>query len=406
MRNFSCLISLFAALGITACTPANEPVFGTPVFLTSPTSGDVAGPRFSDGDQRELILSWMEHRDPGADLIFASYADGVFGSTATVVSEPRMFVNWADTPSVMPVGGTHWIAHWLRYSAEMTYSYDVVVSQSFDGGNSWSEPATAHTDGTPTEHGFVSMYPAPGGVGLIWLDGRETAGEPGADVLATSMTLRSAVINANGKRQNEQLVDSSVCDCCQTDVAIGSRGPVVAYRNRTADETRDIYVSRLVDNRWEAGAPLHADNWRIAGCPVNGPSIVARGDDMAIAWFTAANDTPRVQVVISSDGGSTFGEPIEIASGRIAGYAGITILDDRSFAVSWVSRSESGNNAINVRRVSAVGHLDPAHIVAESNQLRLFPQIAYRDKNLVLAWTDESDEQRRLRVARVPVTLP
>jgi hypothetical protein len=406
MRYFSLLIWLAVALPLAACTPADKPVFGTPVILLSPTSGDVAGPRLSDGAARELTLSWMEQKERGAQLKFASYTDGSFGSATTVVSEPRMFVNWADTPSVTPVGGDHWIAHWLRYSAEMTYSYDVVVSQSFDGGNSWGAPVTAHTDGTTTEHGFVFMYPAPDGVGLIWLDGRNTADEPGSDVLATSMTLRSAVIDANGKRRNEQLVDNSVCDCCQTDVAIGSKGPVAVYRNRTADEVRDIYITRLVDNHWEAGAPLHEDNWRIAGCPVNGPSIVAQGDDVAIAWFTAASGTPLVQVVVSKDGGSTFGEPIEIASGRIAGYAGITILDDRWFAVSWVSRNESGSNSINVRRVGVNRKVDPAHSIAETNQLRVFPQIAYRDESLILAWTDESDDRRQLRVARVPVALP
>jgi len=406
MRNLFSLIWLSAALGIVACTPADETVFGTPIMLPSPASGKVSGPRLSDGASRELSLSWMEQREQGAQLKFALYSDGNFGTPTTVVSEPRMFVNWADTPSVMPVGGDHWIAHWLRYSAEMTYSYDVVVSQSFDGGSSWSAPVTAHTDGTTTEHGFVYMYPAPDGVGLIWLDGRKTAGERGPDVLATSMTLRSAVIDEDGDRRNEQLVDNSVCDCCQTDVAIGSKGPVAVYRNRTADEIRDIYITRLVDNQWEAGVSLHADNWRIAGCPVNGPSIVAQGDDVAIAWFTAANDTPLVQVVISNDGGGTFEAPIEIASGRLAGYAGITILNDRSFAVSWVSRNESGSNSINVRRVDAKGQLSPAHSIAETKQLRVFPQIAYRDQNLILAWTDESDDQRHLRVARMPVTLP
>jgi len=406
MRTYLLLIGLSVTLGITACAPADNTIFGTPVMLPVPTSGSVAGPRLSDGAARELTLSWMEQRERGADLKFASYADGDFGKATAIVSEPRMFVNWADTPSVMPVGGDHWIAHWLRYSADMTYSYDVVVAQSFDGGTSWSAPVTAHADGTTTEHGFVFMYPAPDGVGLIWLDGRNTAGEPGPDVLATSMTLRSAVIDATGKLSNEQLVDNAVCDCCQTDVAIGSKGPVAVYRNRTADEIRDIYLTRYVDNQWETGSPLHEDNWRIAGCPVNGPSIVAEGNDVAIAWFTAADGAPLVQIKVSNDGGTNFAPPIEIASGRIAGYAGITALGDGSYAVSWVSRNESGSNSISVRRVSANGQLDPIRTIAESNQLRLFPQIAYRDENLILVWTDELDDQRHLRVARVPVALP
>jgi hypothetical protein len=90
----------------------------------------------------------------------------------------------------MHVKDDHLIAHWLRYSADKTYSYDVVVSQSVNAGETWSEAVTAHSDGTPTEHGFVSMYPDVDGVGLLWLDGRDTANEPAENVLDTSMTLR------------------------------------------------------------------------------------------------------------------------------------------------------------------------------------------------------------------------
>jgi hypothetical protein len=75
-------------------------------------------------------------------------------------------------------------------------------------------------------------------------------------------------------------------------------------------------------------------------------------------------------------------------------------------AVSWVSRTNAGSNAINIRRVTTDGRMGPVRTVATTEQLRVFPQLAYRDENLILAWTDESDDQRQLRVARVPVALP
>jgi hypothetical protein len=314
-----------------------------------------------------------------------------------------MFVNWADLPSVQHVSEDHWLAHWLRYSADKTYSYDVVVAQSFDGGKSWSEPMAAHTDGTPTEHGFVSLHRDPEGVALLWLDGRDTGDESGEHVLDTSMTLRSAVITPDGERVREQLIDDSVCDCCQTDVALAASGPVAVYRDRTADEIRDIYVSRFTDGAWQPGLLLHADNWKIPGCPVNGPSIVAQDERVAVAWFTAANNKPSVRIAFSNDSAATFGAPVEIAAGRLSGYVGLAIIDDDTLAVSWVSRTEGGINALNIADVSFDGELGPARQVATIKQLRVFPQLAYRDSNLVLAWTDELDDTRELRFARVPV---
>ena len=47
------------------------------------------------------------------------------------------------------------------------------------------------------------------------------------------------------QRDDERAVlDARACDCCQTDAAMTSAGPVVVYRNRTEEEIRDIYIAR------------------------------------------------------------------------------------------------------------------------------------------------------------------
>ncbi len=403
MTRFITLAALFATVLTAACTSSDEPVFGDPVVVDLPAAAAVSGPRFTTGPDGRLTLSWMEPHDAGALLRFATMQDQRFGVPATVVDEPRMFVNWADVPSVLHVGGEHWIAQWLRYSADLTYSYDVVVAQSFDGGRTWSDPVVAHTDGTPTEHGFVSMHREPEGVALLWLDGRYTADEPGDDPLATSMTLRSAVISEDGERLREQVVDDSVCDCCQTDVAVAAGGPVAVYRDRTAAEVRDIYVSRRVDGAWQRGVPLHNDGWVIPGCPVNGPSIVADGNRVAVAWFTAADNTPLVRLSVSNDGGITFGAPLEIAAGRLAGYVRLAALDDGALAVSWVERGADGDNLVKLRHVDAAGIPGPVRVAGKTSQLRVFPQLGYQGGSLYLAWTDELDETRHLEAVRIPI---
>ncbi|MDH5455027.1 MAG: exo-alpha-sialidase, partial [Gammaproteobacteria bacterium] len=231
---------------------------------------------------------------------------------------------------------------------------------------------------------------------LLWLDGRNT---PDA-----AMTLRSAVITPNGDLVQEQEVDDTVCDCCQTDVAIAAGGPVAVYRDRTSDEIRDIYITRFRDGRWQTGERLYADNWEIAGCPVNGPSVVASGDQVAVAWFSAANDKPVVRVMRSVDSGVSFADPVEIASGAIKGYVGLAALEHDSLAVSWVAKGESGDNVLQVRSISASGKPGPVIEVATIHQLRVFPQLAFADGHVWLAWTDDDANQRRLVAARVPVS--
>ena len=75
--------------------------------------------------------------------------------------------------------------------------------------------------------------------------------------------------SGSGGRVGEAVIDSSTCDCCQTDVAVSANGPIAVYRDRTHDEIRDIFVTRFEDGSWQPGERLHADNWEIPGCPVH-----------------------------------------------------------------------------------------------------------------------------------------
>lgn len=367
------------------------------------TGNAVVGPRLEVGADGKLRLSWMERLDEGATLKFVTLADGGWGATEDVVTDARMFVNWADLSSVNALPDGTLVASWLRYSAPQTYSYDVMLAYSGDGGSTWTEPVAAHDDGTPTEHGFVSISGTDDGAALLWLDGRDTGNPPSGNVLDSSMTLRAARISPDGVRSGEQLVDDSVCDCCQTDVAVAAAGPIAVYRNRTGDEIRDIYVTRFENGRWQAGTALHEDRWKISACPVNGPAIAADGEFVAVAWFTAANQRPLVQLKFSTDGGRTFGPPLEVAAGENKGRVGVGLVGEDLVAVSWVENGPDDSDLVMLRLVTRDGRPGPAVTIGSSKLLRMFPQLASTGDALVAAWTDADGDGTRLVVRRVAV---
>jgi len=389
---------------LSACIQAEPPILGEPKPMALRAGKSALGSRFSQGPDGTVLLSWMEREEQGASLRFSKLERDKWLPPKDVVTDEYMFVNWADLPSVTPLNAEHWVAHWLSKSAPDTYAYDVLVAFSEDNGESWGDAVRPHTDGTPTEHGFVSIRDHDGSPALLWLDGRKTGSDRIVDdPRASSMTLRAAAISPDGSLSDEQLVDNIVCDCCQTDVAVSTTGPIAVYRNRTADEIRDIYVTRFVDGAWEQGAAIRDDGWKIPGCPVNGPSIDADGDFVAIAWFSAANDTPVARVALSTNGGKTFKEPVEIATRRTSGHVGIAIIDRQSAAVSWVEKDKRGTNAINVRTVTTGGSLGPVHTVGRSNLLRIYPQLIRAADKLLLAWTDEIGDTTEVVSVMVPI---
>jgi hypothetical protein len=353
-----------------------------------------------------LVLSWTERLpDSSARVRFTTWSFNGWEQPRTVTERRNYFVNWADFPSVVSLGGGRFAAHWLEREGDGKYSYGVRIAHSSDSGQTWSAPITPHTDGLAAEHGFVSLWAADSGsIGAVWLDGRKSAMPDSAK----EMTLRTARIRPDGSLADEGLLDARICDCCQTSTAATRRGRVVVYRNRTADEMRDIGIVRQVDGTWTAPALVHADNWRIEGCPVNGPAVAAVGDTVAVAWFTKAQDSARVRLAISRDGGATFAAPVRIDDGDPMGRVALVFDADAQPIVSWVERGASERNAILLaRRVSLEGKRSKATEVevVPGSRMSGFPRMVRVRDSLVFAYTTRGRDEERpiVNVRTVPV---
>ena len=377
--------------------------------IESPTNGDSREPELNATHDGRIILSWVEKiGDKRYALRTAIRHEKGWGESRTVAEGENWFVNWADFPSVIALADGSLAAHWLVKSGSGTYAYNVNIARSSDGGRTWTKPIVPHTDNTQTEHGFVSLIPLPDGrLGAVWLDGRNMKDMKETDdhgPAAESMTLRYAALNAEGKLSDEVQLDERVCECCQTSAAMTSEGPIAVYRDRSQTEVRDIYFVKQMNGSWTAPKPVHADNWEISGCPVNGPSVNADGGRVVVGWFTTAEDTPRVKVAFSQDAGATFGNPIQVDDGETVGRVDALLLPDGSALVCWLSGNVEGG-AIKVRRVRADGTLGPPAVIAKTDISRSsgFPRIARLGNEVHFAWT-EFGKPSRIRTASADVS--
>jgi hypothetical protein len=278
-----------------------------------------------------------------------------------------------------------------------TYAYDVRMSISSDGGKTWRPSFVLNRDGKETEHGFVTLAPLEGGgVAATWLDGRKMV--PGKE--EGEMTLRYATIDAQGRIRGDVEIDGRTCECCTTAMAMTASGPVILYRDRSKDEIRDISFTRMTSKGFAAPRDLHPDGWKITGCPVNGPQADAIGDNVAAAWFTAANDQARAWVAFSQDGGATFARPIAIDDGKPLGRVDVVMLDANTALVTWLEVTPAGAE-IRARRVAAGGKRGPSMKVADSTSARAagFTRMARMGRKVYFAWTEQSATTKTIRVA-------
>ncbi len=362
------------------------------VMIDSPANANSSLPRLFTNDEGETYLSWVEKiGEETTQLRYAKFEKHGWSESEVIATGDNWFVNWADFPSVV-ASGNHMTAHWLQKSDLGTYDYDVKLSFSVDNGTYWSLPITAHNDGIAAEHGFVSMLPLEGGKTFAtWLDGRNTKKEEAPN----AMILRAGIFGADGSTLQEWELDDRVCDCCQTSAAMTDQGLVVVYRDRTENEIRDMSIVRLVDGEWTEPMPVAIELWQMPGCPVNGPSISAQGDQLAAAWFTAKGGFAQVKLGFSADAGASFGQPIVVSEGSTNGRVGIDHLPNGDVVVSWMDTKDK-RALIMAARYDKRGSLLNKMQVAETAAERAsgFPVITCRGNRVLIAWTETGEESQ------------
>ena len=369
----------FALVLLAAMVPAMGQSL-TPQPLPNPAGDASLQPNWSAAPDGSAILSWIEPAKDGSySLRYAVRRGPAWSEARTVIARRRFFRHPAEVPEVAQLGDRQWLARWIEMPDEASEAEFINVSSSTDGLK-WTAPVMAHKDRSPVQHGLASMVASgPNETSVIWL--ATPMGEDGP------AHLMRTVVDALGKEIREERLDPDVCSCCPTSVVKTAKGLLIAYRDHTPEDIRDISVLRFENGKWSQPKTLNADKWKINACPINAASAAAKGDHVAIAWFTGAQDSPRVQVAFSADSGTTFGKPVTIGTGRAFGYAAAVLDDGGNAIVSWLERAADGSARVLVRQVSPAGVAGPVAEVAHGERQSLgYPRLSYSAGGTFIAW--------------------
>jgi hypothetical protein len=359
--------------------------------VSTPAAPNSNEPRLTASD-RGVILSWVERAGATAHLKFAERTSTGWSQPATVASGDNWFLSYADPPTVQRRPDGTLVAAWLISTNPAFEGSDLRLSYSRDNGKTWAQPVMPHHDGTEQQHAFASLFELPGNsLGVSWIDGRDT--QP-TEALPEGgpMAVRYAAYDAQWKRTAEGIIDQRACECCSTAAVATSEGPLIAFRDRSDKEVRDIAVSRFENGKWTSATQVYNDNWETYSCPVNGPALSASGRQAASAWFTVKNDVGQAYAALSADAGRSWGAPVRLDDAASLGRVDIEVLDDGSAVATWVEYADR-RSQLRMRRIQASGNRSDATSVASGIQggdAGGFPQLARHGDELVLAWTESA----------------
>jgi len=348
----------------------------------------------------KLSLSWVNSiRGKEATLYYSQLENDVWNAQSKISSGNDWFVNWADFPANATNGGVLLTSH-LQKSATGTYTYDVILNLRKLNGEIIKENFLLNTDGMEAEHGFVSVIPnEKDGFLITWLDGRNTVKEM-ENNHHKAMTIRAAEISSDGIIFNETQLDGRTCDCCQTSITMTQNGPMIVYRDRSNKEIRDIYFSQRINNKWTEPTVVYNDNWKINGCPVNGPKVVSNSKNTAVSWFTVAEGNPKVKISFLSDT-TTFDAPIILNDVDAIGRVDLAFINNNEVLVSYME-SDEADTYLRCKKVHKNGTVSEAITISKINSGRStgVPQLEIMDGFAYMVWTISIEKKNQLKAVK------
>jgi hypothetical protein len=354
-----------------------------------------AFPSWQVGDGAPRLVVTRVERDEHAELVLHTLDSK---APRALAAGAGWVLNWADFPAVAGLADGTLAWSWLVADPANEHSY----ATRFQIAGAGREPGAARAleeHRGPGEHGFVSLARLGKGADerflALWLDGRATSGHGG------ETGLYARTLGRAGEPGPELLVDGRTCSCCPTSlVRLADGTHLAAWRDRSAEEVRDIALARFDGKSWSAPEPLHADGWKIDGCPVNGPRLAAGPAATAATWYTGA-EGGKALVSLGDARGRAFGPPIRVDEGAAVGRGDVLVLPDGSAVVGWMEHGRTDSRWC-LRKVRPGAEPGPVLVVAETSSARSsgFLRLAADGAEVLAAWTETAPE-RRVVVRRI-----
>lgn len=373
-----------------------------------PAEAGSSSPDLSLAPGGRLLLSWINRQQGRRNALqFSSYTleGGWQSQPRTIAVGHSLLASWADVPHLRATpDGALWV-QWLQSKPDSPSGYDAVLARSRDGGMTWTQLTQVNDDATATEHGFAALWPAGANrLGIAWLDGRAQAAQGAGGHRHPATELRANAFDLNLARGSDAVLDVQACDCCQTDVAMTDKGPLLVYRDRDDNEIRDIAVVRFEAGSWSAPKPVHADGWRIEACPVNGPAIATQGSTAMVAWYSEAGGIPALRIARSTNAGDAFAAPVLVEQDKaVLGQVDVA-LDGAQAWVAWLREDAKGQSLMLARYTPDLSkqlqRIEVARLEARGHASGT-PKLVVDAGGAWLVWTDVREGVAQLQGARI-----
>lgn len=381
-----------------------------------------------------VAVAWASADTAGVTDIYVAISEDAgitFGEPVRVNHTPGdARANGEQPPRValvaQPSGRPQVVVFWLSRRASGSV---LLTSRSSDGGRTFADAVLVTGTDTAGNRGWHALdVGADGAVLLAWLDHRRMATnadvgtthqhhthatEPSpafaADTVDTvAMAQRSDLYFAGGTDDAApRALTAGVCYCCKTAMVHGADGAIhLAWRHVYPDNMRDIAFTTSRDGGRTFSEPVRVseDEWSIAGCPDDGPSMtVDTAGRVHVVWptvvtFRDGSMQKTLFHAMTSDG-RTFTPRVAIPHDDAAHHPQVAATGDGSIVVAWDGHIGDAPHVFQARGALDTDGVMQFATLNDAPVAGRYPAIVAAGDRTITAWIAGQSPASSIRVA-------
>jgi hypothetical protein len=306
-------------------------------------------------------------------------------------------------------------AFWNEADSRREFANRLMFSAFDKGARKWKAPVTVNDDQAATTHSFQGAGVSPdGAIHVAWIDRRHNpltgedgypgGGDSSRGIEPSASLYYARSLDGGASFEKNRYVTGLVCACCQIAVGFSKGNVILAWRSVEPGDIRDIFTTISSDNgaTWARPQLASRDNWVINGCPHEAPTFASMETAVYLAWMTAVSGKQEIYMVVSKDGGKTFGERVHASAGMSrAKHPRLVRVGERvgiAFEGQIEGREQSGSTV--VYRELGGGSLSAPVAISGSPGPATATEIVVDHRGLLIGWSQLSGGSPAIHLRR------
>lgn len=277
------------------------------------------------------------------------------------------------------------------------FSSDLLYSQSFDHGITWSEPKKiTSSDNQDASAGYADLEILPDGeAAAIWLDSRNR--QPYSEIYF-------AKTNGLLGFGMDKKIGTGSCQCCRTELFVSKDGIIHGvYRGILPDSSRDMVYIHSENNGETFSDPVcvSSDKWKIDGCPHTGPTMTMSNNNLYFSWFTQG--TGSGLFTTESHDGKIFSPRKKVTDDLLVSHPQMISTDDGTIITSWERFSVVDEKTVKNIMIK-VEKNNQEKLIAITNSTRrneFSTLLALDNENILVAWKTEENSKSWVSIKKI-----